>query len=65
MIVLAGLLIPWVMASNRGFPNCPFFHSLHVGAVRSFFDIKLSNINIESLRGEDISRRNSGSFQLP
>jgi len=50
---------------NRSVPDYPFFRKPHVSAVGSFFDIKLKNINIRSLRGEGVVRRDSGSFQFP
>jgi len=31
-------------------------------AVRSFFDVKLENVKIGSLRGGGVVRRDSGSF---
>jgi len=59
-----GLLTPWFVASNRSVPDCPFFRRPHMSAVRSFFDIKLWDVNIGSLRGGGVVRRDSGSFQL-
>jgi len=53
------------MASNRSVPDCPFFRRPHVCAVRGFFEIKLGNVNIGSLRGGGVVRRDSGSFQFP
>jgi len=53
------------MAGNRSVPDSPFFRRLHVSAVRSFFVVKLKNVNIGSLRGGGVVRRDSGSFQFP
>jgi len=64
-VVSFGLLIPLVVVSNRSVPNCPFFRGLHVSAVWRFFNIKLRNVNIWSLRGGGVVRRDSGSFQFP
>jgi len=52
------------VASNRSVPDCPFFRRPHVSAVWSFFDIKLWNVNIRSLRGGGVMR-DSGGFQFP
>jgi len=53
------------MAGNRSVPDCTFFRRPHVSAVRSFFDVKLWNVNIGSLRGAGVVRRDSGSFLFP
>jgi len=58
-------LTPWFVAGNRSLPDCPFFRRPHVRAVRSFFNIKLWNVNIRSLREGGVVRRDSGSFQFP
>jgi len=58
-VFLFALPTPWFVAGNRSVPDCPFFHRPHVNAVRSFFDVKLRNVNIRSL-----SRRDSGNFQF-
>jgi len=36
-----------------------------VSAVRSFFEVKLGDVNIGSIRGGGVVRRDSGSFQFP
>jgi len=59
------LLTPWFVAGNRSIPDCPFFHGPHVSAVRSFFDVKVRNVNIGSFRGRGVVWRDSGSFQFP
>jgi len=64
-VFLFRLLTPWFVASNRSIPDCAFFHRPHVYAVRSFFEIKIGNVNIGSLRGGGVVRRDSGSFQFP
>jgi len=64
-VVLCRLLTPWFVAGNRSVPDCPFFRRPHMSAVRSFFDVKLWNVNIGSLRGGGVVRRDSGSFQFP
>ena len=53
------------MVSNRGVPDCPYFRRPHLSAVRSFFNVKLWNVNIGSFRGGGVVRRDSGSFQFP
>jgi len=53
------------MTSSRSVPDCPSFRRPHVSAVRSFFDVKLRYVNIGSLRGGGVVRRDSGSFQFP
>jgi len=58
------LLTPWFVAGDRSVPDCLFFRRPHVSAVRSFFDVKLWNVNIGSLRGGGVVRRDSGSFQF-
>ena len=63
-VFLFVLLTPWFIANNRSVPDCPFFRRPHMSAVRSFFDIKLWDVNIGSLRGGGVVRRDSGSFQL-
>jgi len=64
-VFLFGLLTPWFVAGNRSVPYCPFFRTPHVSAVSSFFDVKLWNVNIGSVRGGDVVRRDSGSLQFP
>jgi len=64
-VVLCGLLTPWFVADNRRVPDCPFFRRPPVIAVGSFFEIKLGNVTIGSLRGGGVVRRDSGSFQFP
>jgi len=63
-VVSFRLLIPWIMSSNRSVPNYSFFRRPHMSAVWSFFDVKLRNVNIGSLRGGGVVRRDSGSFQF-
>jgi len=64
-VVLCGLLTPWFMVGNRCVPNCPFISRLHVSTVWSFVNVKLWNVNVGSLRGGGVVRRDSGSFQFP
>jgi len=63
-VFLFGLLTPWFVANNRSVPDCPFFRRPHVSAVRSFFEVKLRDVNIGSVRGGGVVRRDSGSFQF-
>ena len=60
-----GLLTPWFVGGNSSVPDCPLFCGPHASAVRTFFNIKLGNVNIGSLRGKGDVRRDSGSFQFP
>jgi len=64
-VFLFVLLTPWFVASNRSVPDCPLFRRLNVSAVRSFFEVKLRDVNIGSVRGGGVVRRDSGSFQFP
>jgi len=50
-VLLFGLLTQEFVEGNRSVPDCPFFRRLHLSADRSFFDIKLWNVNFGSLRG--------------
>jgi len=63
-VFLFALLTPWFVAGSRSIPDCPFFRRPHVSAVRRFFYVKLWNVNIGSLRGGGVVRRDSGSFQF-
>jgi len=65
IVFLFGLLTPCFVAGNSSVADCPFFCRPHVSLVRSFFNIKLWNINIGSLKGGDVVRKDSGSFQFP
>ena len=64
-VFMFDLQAPWFVARNRSVPNSPFFRRLHVSAVRSFFKVKLRDVNIGSVRGGGVVRRDSGSFQFP
>jgi len=64
-VFLVGLLTPWFVAGNRTVPDCAFFRRPHVSVIRSFFNAKLWNVNIRSLRGGDVVGRDSSSFQFP
>jgi len=61
-VVLCGLLTPCFMAGYKSIPDCSFFRRPHGSAVRSLFDVNLSNVDIGSLRGGGVVRRDSGSF---
>jgi len=61
-VVLGGLLIAWFVAGNRSVPGYPFFRKPHMSAVSSFFNVNLGNVNIGSLRGGGVVRRDCGSF---
>jgi len=62
---LFGLLTPWFVASNRSVPDCSFFRRLHMSEVWSFFEVKLRDVHIGSVRGGGVVRRDSGGFQFP
>ena len=62
---LFGVLTPWFVVGDRRIPNCPFFRRTHMSVVRSLFNVKHGKINIGSLRGGGVVRRDSGSFQFP
>ena len=64
-VVWCELLHPWFLAGNGSISNCPFFCRLLVIVVRSFFNVKLGNVNIGSPRGGGLVRRDSGSVQFP
>jgi len=53
------------MAGSRSIPDCLFFCRPHVSAVRSFFEVKLRDVNIGNVRGGGVVRRDSGSLQFP
>jgi len=56
---------PWFVAGNRSIPDSPFFRRQHVSAFRSFLDVELEDVNIGSVTGWSVVRRNSGSLQVP